>query len=447
MMKYILILLLFVSGSVFAQYPGPYYPQGSNYEYRGKIKFNAPTWFLDSALFNGYTRVVTMGSSDSSRAAASTAFVKNQTSASTWKLFGNYTPIDPTQYRLGFLDSTPLIIINNGDTSLVVPAAGVNRASSARHKFLTIDTLNKNIYYTDGGAGGAIDTSNKWVNAIYRKAGKDSIFFNIGGTEYKIKDSTGGGGGTDDLEDVTGRDSITTHSMLVRGNNKYIGLESLVAFGGALLTHNETVGGNLYLAKPSGAASTIDVSALTGSRAHSLPDASGTFIISADTSVFSRKQMPAYSIRANNTNAAADATNFTYKSFLDLAYADTAVWTFATTKPSGTPVIRYSWSQINKDVKITMTCYYPTAGSSVTAATFVLPTDMPAPKEPTGTGAADDVLYPGTGFITTNYATEPTISGRAFMKVNSADTGYEFKVVSSSVSARYAVFTINYTAL
>ena len=36
------------------------------------------------------------------------------------------------------------------------------------------------------------DTTNKWVNNIYRKNGKDSIFYKIGSTEYGIKDSTGG---------------------------------------------------------------------------------------------------------------------------------------------------------------------------------------------------------------------------------------------------------------
>lgn len=36
------------------------------------------------------------------------------------------------------------------------------------------------------------DTANKWINSLYRKAGKDSIFYKIGSTEYSIKDSTGG---------------------------------------------------------------------------------------------------------------------------------------------------------------------------------------------------------------------------------------------------------------
>lgn len=38
-----------------------------------------------------------------------------------------------------------------------------------------------------------IDTSNKWVNNIYRTSGVDSIYYTIGSTTYAIKDSAGGG--------------------------------------------------------------------------------------------------------------------------------------------------------------------------------------------------------------------------------------------------------------
>ena len=40
-----------------------------------------------------------------------------------------------------------------------------------------------------------IDTSNKFVNNIYRTSGVDSIYYKIGSTTYAIKDSAGGGGG------------------------------------------------------------------------------------------------------------------------------------------------------------------------------------------------------------------------------------------------------------
>lgn len=171
-----------------------------------------------------------------------------------------------------------------------------------------------------------------------------------------------------------------------------------------------------------------------------------SYLRKIDTAELSRKSMGAYSIKANNTNATANAAELVYKSFKNLTYGGTVTWTHSGTAPSGTPVIRYSWRQIDKEVSVRATCYYPTNGTSVTAATFTWPSDLPLPEERTGTGASDDVIEAGVGFITTNYSTEPTNTARAFIKINSADNSYEVKVVGSSVSARYCIFNITYTA-
>jgi len=82
-----------------------------------------------------------------------------------------------------------------------------------------------------GTAGSAIDTANKWVNTIYRKPGQDSIFFNKGGIEYAIKDSTGGGGGgptgsgtTDYLARWTSSTALGTGATRDDGTNVGIGV-------------------------------------------------------------------------------------------------------------------------------------------------------------------------------------------------------------------------------
>lgn len=68
-----------------------------------------------------------------------------------------------------------------------------------------------------------------------------------------------GGGGTPNLLQVTAIDSITTHSIQVLGDNKFIGTGSNgVAFGGAFLTHNETAGGGLDLTTPAGSTVTLN---------------------------------------------------------------------------------------------------------------------------------------------------------------------------------------------
>jgi hypothetical protein len=58
----------------------------------------------------------------------------------------------------------------------------------------SINSFNITIPNKSGTIALTSDTANKWVNNIYRKSGKDSIFFQIGSTEYKIKDSIGGAG-------------------------------------------------------------------------------------------------------------------------------------------------------------------------------------------------------------------------------------------------------------
>lgn len=157
------------------------------------------------------------------------------------------------------------------------------------------------------------------------------------------------------------------------------------------------------------------------------------------------KTIAAYSFYANNTNASGSAVATTYQQFSELTYSGTTTWT-GTTAPYGALTQTYSWERLGKWVTLRLTSYNATNGTSLTAVTFTLPTDCPNPLEPSGMGAADEVLASGTGFITTNRATEPTIAARAVLKVNAGDTGWDIKLLSSSVSARYATITIRYEA-
>ena len=68
------------------------------------------------------------------------------------------------------------------------------------------------------------DTTNKWVNNIYKKNGIDSIFFKIGSTEYKIKDSAANLSGyvpyTGATQDVDlGTHILNAQSIGVKGTN------------------------------------------------------------------------------------------------------------------------------------------------------------------------------------------------------------------------------------
>lgn len=159
------------------------------------------------------------------------------------------------------------------------------------------------------------------VDSIYTKVGiNDSLFFRVCGNEKSVSiftapvlvdsaayvsmtqldsvtvifcDRTGrcdtlvgimgeGGGGSQNLQQVTDVGPTTTNSMQVNGDNKFIGVGSLVAFGSAFLTQNETAGGNLSLSRPSGSTANLGVDSLTGNRSYQFPNASGTLALRSD---------------------------------------------------------------------------------------------------------------------------------------------------------------------
>ena len=329
--------------------------------------------------------------------------------------------------------------------------------------------------------------------------------------------------GSDDLNDVAGRDSTTTHSIYVSNDNGYNGIIGTTHFGSATLNNNSSGGGYLELTNQSGYGVNIKATNVTSgaNRVLESPNVGGTIALRAadstasptnmiyqgidglfhkaavpgggstdttslsaridlklnkadtaslsnrinlkvnisdtasmlanylrkiDTAVFSRKSMPAYSIRANNTSGTADATNFTFRSVgAQSISSGVPTWT-AGTAPSGTENHSYTWSQIGKQVTVTFYLTYVTAGATCTAVSFPLPTDLPLPLELSGTGAADEFLYIGSGYIGTAKTTVPAVSARPTIRVNSGDTGYDIYMAGTSVSARVAYGTITYTA-
>jgi hypothetical protein len=168
------------------------------------------------------------------------------------------------------------------------------------------------------------------------------------------------------------------------------------------------------------------------------------YLRKVDTTVFARKEMPAFSIRANNTNAAANATNLTFRD-VGVQTLPSDTWT-AGTAPTSLTSAQYTWSQIGKVVTLYFYIAYANPGSTCTAVTFSLPSDLPSPLEIAGRGAANEYLYIGSGYIGTQATTQPAVMGRVGLQVNSGDTGWQINLSSTSVSARVAYGTIVYTA-
>jgi hypothetical protein len=148
----------------------------------------------------------------------------------------------------------------------------------------------------------------------------------------------------------------------------------------------------------------------------------------ADTSVFQRKNIAAYSLQANNTASAANVTSQTYRDVPEQAYTGTI--TFTGTAPTTIVNNTYQWSQIGKTVTLFVNLLY-TNSNSTTNFTFDLPTDCPSPSVPTGFSGASAILYYGT-YGLGNGITATGRSGQCTLKRNSANTGYEISAVAYS---------------
>ncbi|NDB81361.1 MAG: hypothetical protein EB127_01235 [Alphaproteobacteria bacterium] len=103
--------------------------------------------------------------------------------------------------------------------------------------------------------------------------------------------------------------------------------------------------------------------------------------------------LSAYTLRANNTASAANATDNT---FVDTSGAYTGTITFTGTAPTGTTNYSYRYTQVGKMCTLNINLSYTTA-ASCTSVTLTLPTICAAPVSPGGMGANNEFIYPGYG--------------------------------------------------
>ena len=174
----------------------------------------------------------------------------------------------------------------------------------------------------------------------------------------------------------------------------------------------------------------------------SLSNRINTKLAITDTTAFQRKSIGAYSFQANKTNAAANTTSNTFRDTTGV-YNGTITWT-GTTAPSGATTHTYSWTQIGKMVTLRINLVYATVGVALTQVAMTLPADCPVPVEPTGLGAANEILYSAYGYLLTLSTTQNSAFQRAFLRVNSNDTGYELLIAGTGSAYKLAYVTINY---
>jgi len=165
---------------------------------------------------------------------------------------------------------------------------------------------------------------------------------------------------------------------------------------------------------------------------------------------YSRKFAAAYTMNANNTNAAANESTQTFRDSAQKAYTGTIVWT-GTTAPSGATNHSYRWEQVGKLVTLRITLIYATAGSSLSLVTCTLPSDCPTPEIPTGSTANGSFLYEGSGTLATGITTAGMgtviAGGISELKINAGGTGYEINIYRAATSGYItARATIQYFA-
>jgi len=160
-----------------------------------------------------------------------------------------------------------------------------------------------------------------------------------------------------------------------------------------------------------------------------------------DTTKLQQKSLPAYSIMGNNTNAAANPTAVFFKDTAGV-YTGSPAWNG--TAPSGTTNHSFRWTRIGNMVNLSVTLIYGTgSGTNNTQVLIPLPSGCPTPVDPSGLGAANDVIYTGAGHLSTAL-TSLSLAGRFGVRVNAADNGYELIAQFGSGAAMRTCF-INVT--
>ncbi len=158
--------------------------------------------------------------------------------------------------------------------------------------------------------------------------------------------------------------------------------------------------------------------------------------------------LSAFTVRVNNTNASATATDATFRDAGQQAYTGSITWT-GTTAPSGSTNHSYHWEQVGKMVTLRINLVYSVAGAALTGVSMALPTDMPNPELPTGVSGASVAISYGSGALSsaTSVITFATIGATiSAIRVNSGNNGFDIVVMRASSTWQYAYATISYYA-
>lgn len=161
----------------------------------------------------------------------------------------------------------------------------------------------------------------------------------------------------------------------------------------------------------------------------------------SDTSVFQRKNVAAYTFKANNTGSAANMTDISFRESGMQTYTGAITWTG--TAPSGATTHTYNFTQVGNLVTLNITLVYATAGSGLTNVTLAIPSDCPAPIQPTGVTGGGAPMYYGS-FQLSSTLTYSATARNAVIRRNAGNTDNEIFSSFASSGSRAIWITIQY---
>jgi hypothetical protein len=166
----------------------------------------------------------------------------------------------------------------------------------------------------------------------------------------------------------------------------------------------------------------------------------------SDTSVFQRKSISAYSIMANNTNAAANTTAQVFNDSSVKSYPSANITWTGGTAPTTLTTSTYTFTQIGKMVFLYIYLVYTNAATNPTSLTLQIPSDCPQPSNLGLSPSAGN--YSFVSGLTFGRATLTTLAvtfgQTSFMRRNTGNTAWEMFTPNTNGSTRVVSHTFNY---
>lgn len=162
-----------------------------------------------------------------------------------------------------------------------------------------------------------------------------------------------------------------------------------------------------------------------------------------DLSSLATKSMSAYSMRVNNTNATANATEITFQQTSKGAFTGGITWT-GIAAPSGTTSHTYNWQRVGNLVTLNVTLFYQNTGTALTSVVMDFMNDFPTPVKPDGLTNASEVLYNGSGDLRQTATSSVNLLASCLLRSNSANNGFQLIITQASISAKIVKITIQY---